>query len=347
VVVGLLGLVVAVAQGVPWVNYLSEIKGFYLWILIAVVCVNVVRTRLTLQLVMAVAIVSAIPNVIFQLRDSVAGNAMVQATVNGTVINRTSGGSGAINQYACYIMIIFFISLGLGMAARRWAARLFFFGCAAYFLLGIGLTYTRGAYIATLAGLAVLAIAGGWRMRAGLVAASIAAYLLVPPLIWARLNFNDNSTAERVDYLRTATAAIQSYPWLGGGWGSNFVLVANHAVPANSAGDLPFWHDDYLIVATQVGLPGLVVFLWIWVALIWVCVLAYRRAPPGPSRTYLLALLAAAIAFFVQASTEMLFWNIETGPVLWLVAGLLCAVINMQREEQKMAPPPMVVGRTQ
>src|SRR5919197_1579198 len=106
VVVSPLGTLVAVARGVPWANWLPELKGFYFWI-----------------------------------------------------------------------------------------PRVFYFGCAVLFIVGIFETYTRGAWIATLVGLLVLGITGGRRVLAVLVGAVVLGYVLMPPTVWARLSFTDSSVA--------------------------------------------------------------------------------------------------------------------------------------------------------
>lgn len=333
-----LGLLIAGARGVPWTNYVPELKGFYLWILIVVLCVNVLHTAQSIRLVMAVLVLSAIPNVVFQLKDvltgaTTSGSAAQALLANGDLIVRTSGGAGLINQYAFSVMVVFFLSLALAMTALHWITRFLYYGCAIFFVIGIGLTYTRGAWIATAAGLLVVAALGEWRVRARLATGAAIGYFLIPSFVWQRLNFSDNSVAERVAYLHTATATVQAYPLLGGGWGSNFELIGDVLVPLFRRNDLPFWHNDYLIVATQVGLPGLAVFLWIWASLIVTGVRAHHRAPSGPLRTYLLLLIAAVVAMFTQAFTDMFYWRNETGPLIWLVVGLICATLNLIPKE--------------
>jgi O-antigen ligase len=344
-VVGLLGLLVAIAQGVPWANYVAELKGWYFWILIVVLCVNVVRTRLTLWLIMLTAVVSAMPNVLTAVREAASGqNVVATQLASGTVVNRTAGGSGLINQFAFYIMAMFFIALGMALASRRWPARLFFFSCAAYFLVGIALTYTRGAWIATVVGLLVLGVAGGRRVLAGVLALATVGYFLIPAPLWDRLNFSDGSVTERVVFLDTAMAAIHANPIFGGGWGSNYYLAGKSLEATFDVGNLPLWHNDYLVVATQVGLPGLAVFLWIWVALFIVAIRAYWRASPGPLRTYLIGLLAAMAAMLTQAFTDNFSWHNETGPLMWLVVGLICAAANLVEEERAATPPTVAVA---
>ncbi len=341
--VGALGLIVDLARGVSWTNYVPEIKGYYLWLLIVILCVNVIRTRASLRALLVVMVLAALPNVLLSVHNVQAGTDVVATTLpNGEVVNRSSGGAGLINQFAFYMMIVFFLALGLGMAARRWSARLLFYGCAGFLLVGIYLTYTRGAWLAVALGVLVVAATGGRRVLAVAVLSAVIGYALFFPLVRNRLDFSDNSVAERVVYNRTATAALRANPLLGGGWGSNYYLYGDVLVPLFDQNDLPFWHDDYLLVATQVGLPGLAVFLSIWVSLIWGTLRARRRAPPGPLRAYLLVLLAALVAMLFQAATDMFFWWNETGPLIWLVVGLACAAINIADEEARARQVPLL-----
>src|SRR2546423_3086714 len=146
VVVAPLGTLVAVARGVPWANWLPELKGFYLWILIVVLCVNVIRTRQALRLILLSLVLSAVPNVFFELRSAATGSDVLALQLaNGWMVDRTAGGAGLINPYAFYLMAVFFVALGMGMTAERWMPRVFYLGCAALFMAGIFETYTRGA----------------------------------------------------------------------------------------------------------------------------------------------------------------------------------------------------------
>ena len=264
---------------------------------------------------------------------------------NGQVVNRVSGGNGLVNQFAYYMLIAFFLSLALAMASRRRDVRLFFYGCTLLFLVTVGLTYTRGAWAAGIVGLLVLGVLGGRRVLAGLAVAVVVAYFLIPSTIWARVDFSDNSVAERVTFTNTALATLRVYPLTGAGWGANFSLVGGELVPDFYPGSIPFWHDDYLIVATQVGLPGLAVFIWIWLALAVAVIRARRRAPPGPLRTYLFVMTAALAAMLTQPLTDMFFWRDDSGPLIWLVVGLICAAINLVDDERRGDPHPLPLSR--
>lgn len=334
--VGVVGLIVAVARGVPWVNYVPEIKGFYLWILIAILCVNVIRTRLALWALMVATVLSALPNVVLSVRNVQTGTDVLATTLpDGEIVYRSAGSAGLINQFAFYMMVVFFIALGLALTSRRWPARLFFFGCAGFLVVGVYLTYTRGAWLALALGVLVVAATGGRRVLVGAALTAIIGYALFFPLVEHRLSFSDHSVATRVALVRTGTTALRANPLLGGGWGSNYILVGSVLVPLFDANDLPFWHDDFLIVATQVGLPGLAIFASIWLWLVGAILRARRRAPPGPLPTYLIVLLAALVAILAQATTDMFFWRVETGPLIWLVVGFACAAINLVDDEAR------------
>jgi hypothetical protein len=44
-------------------------------------------------------------------------------------------------------------------------------------------------------------------------------------------------------------------------------------------------------------------------------------------------------AMCTQALTDMFFWRNETGPLIWLIVGLICVTINLRREEESAAAP--------
>jgi putative inorganic carbon (hco3(-)) transporter len=134
-----------------------------------------------------------------------------------------------------------------------------------------------------------------------------------------------------------------------------FRQVANAMYPFFLAGpdaDIPHAHNLFLQVAVDLGLPGLIAWLAIFLL---VCVGAwrvYRRgrrgaypaSPPlplSPSPPLYIAglgagLLASQIALAVHGLTDAATWGTRPALIVWAVWGLAMAAWNLQRTADRI-----------
>ncbi|MDH7485403.1 MAG: O-antigen ligase family protein [Anaerolineae bacterium] len=219
------------------------------------------------------------------------------------------------NPYAGYLGLIAPLALSLALWAlgrvwdglrqgprrlpadmiRRWAT-LGFFGAAMVLLIaGMGMSWSRGAWLGLAA--AVVVVGGLRSRRAALGFALLAIVVCIFAILGragvlpgalggrlaglgeyvqyatdpnlARVEITDANFAvlERVAHWRAAWAMFSDHPWLGVG-------IGNYAV-AYSAYSLPHWrdalghaHNIYLHVLAETGLLGLAAYLIFWVVAI-------------------------------------------------------------------------------
>jgi O-antigen ligase len=132
---------------------------------------------------------------------------------------------------------------------------------------------------------------------------------------------------------------IRHYP-LGAGWGAAFFRTPNGLTPGTTNVDWPWYHDDYLQLATEVGIPGLAVFLWLWLVLLRRGLRAYYRSRDTLQGALIVGLIASLFAMLVQAATDQIFWHADVGPHIWIIAGLLLAAATLV--EQNPVEPQLV-----
>jgi prepilin-type N-terminal cleavage/methylation domain-containing protein len=138
-------------------------------------------------------------------------------------------------------------------------------------MMGVGLvmSYSRGAWVATTIGLLYLAWSHGkvkWRY----VVIGVGCVALGAGLLWGRtpdnapwyikrMDFGRPSAQHRVSAWRGAVQMMRDHP-LGVGW-NNAVSIyeKNYSPPENGAAALTT--NDYLMLGTELGLPGLFCFI--------------------------------------------------------------------------------------
>jgi len=176
--------------------------------------------------------------------------------------------------------------------ARRWAALGLFGGTAALLVAGIGMSWSRGAWLGLAAGAVVvsalrsrrammlflllvalacaLAILGGFGLLPGALTGRLAGlgehiqYATDPDM--ARVEITDANFAvlERVAHWRAAWGMFSDHPWLGVGIGNYAVAYPAYALPRWSD-PLGHAHNIYLHFLAETGLLGLVTYLLFWI----------------------------------------------------------------------------------
>jgi tetratricopeptide (TPR) repeat protein len=237
----------------------------------------------------------------------------------------------------------------LSRGPERWLGRAAF----ATSLLAMVFAQTRGAWLGLLAGaLAAAGIAAGsrgWRaaaegLRRGTWALVTAAVILLP-FLFSRTNptgislpselasstdLGQRSARQRFFWGHAAAVLVAERPVRGGGLGgfqADFPLAARAVLPPYS--DLPpafadHPHNDWLFRASELGLIGLGLCVWIAVAWMRVALLYMRNAAEGDAGA-----LAWASAWAIPGLAVHALWNmpstiLATSLGAGVMAGLTC-----------------------
>ena len=169
------------------------------------------------------------------------------------------------NPFAIYLTMLIIMGVALVLKVQRRSVKLMLLGAIGISGLFLLLTYTRSAWIATLAGLLVVAFYQGKRLVPILGFAVVLVMLLVP------------SVAERFSDLSTETtqsgAAGNSLVWRFEYWRQALELSENPIVGAGlrtvqaSTDVSKEPHNDFIRVYVETGLIGLSAYLWFLVSL--------------------------------------------------------------------------------
>ena len=186
------------------------------------------------------------------------------------------------NQLAATLVASLALAVGLGLAARRSSlARAAAFGAAAFSLLGILLTVSRGGLVAlAVAAVAAIFLGGRWRPAAAMVSillvlCAVFYFLaLAPPLARERVTASDAGSG-REDIWRVAWRVVESNPVQGIGAG-NFPTSSIHYLLAPGllrqsqfiVDEQKVTHNLYLGTWAELGIIGLLLLLSLIVSLL-------------------------------------------------------------------------------
>lgn len=190
-------------------------------------------------------------------------------------------------------------------------------------LVFVALTYSRSTWGALYVALVVIAACrqgrGARWALVSLVLLGVAALLFLMPELTTR------GWSARPEILEHAWALFVQHPLLGLGQATTIRLdmgtfVANHA------------HNTFAQTALQLGLPGLLLWVGIWLALGWQG-WQHRHKPLGQ-------LVLAVWAFETFMGQVDLPYLIDSPNVLWLVAWLPLAIMYSLNAEKRPAAAP-------
>jgi putative inorganic carbon (HCO3(-)) transporter len=260
-------------------------KKFYLFLLVPVVPLIVrgqERLSWIFKAIFAVAVVS-----------SLKGLAQFAADPNRDLLHRISGFMSQWMTYSGLLMLVLMILVaymaGVGLRKHPWVIPV-----AALVILALILTLTRNSWMGAIAGIVVLLLL--WRPKAVfvLLAAILLLYIASPGMIQQRAKSIVDTSDPRFHVFMTALHIIQDHPWFGVGpklvkdeapkyreekdfpdWLKRSVeVLSDPSKYQEEEKDYPAWlyqhmHNNFLQIAAESGIPGLIIWIWLMVRLAW------------------------------------------------------------------------------
>ena len=208
----------------------------------------------------------------------------------------------------------------------------------------IYLTYSRNALVALCGVAALLAVA---RYRA-LVPLGLLGFLLLLFLPQTQayaqrlvegLLLQDQATLMRLVEYRNASTIIEAYPWTGLGFfgtpSLDFAEGISSMVP--------------LTVATTMGLPAMLLFLWLWARPLLQFVQVRRQLRDQPMEPYILALVGAVVALGLTGIFDHFYVNLlypHMSALYWILLAACTRALSLLNEDNLMQPAIFSVEET-
>jgi O-antigen ligase len=325
--------------GVQPLNILTLFKSYTLYLFYLFLIPDCVRSERELhKILIFILIVSLVP-LYYAVTGSMSIENVAQERLSVT-------GWGALNIFVGYILPVFFVSFGLLFyKTAKWQKLLIvlYIGAIVYLLF---LTQTRTGWGALVAGIGLFVFMTKKKLPAFAVGVILAIGLMYSPLgqnvenvvtqriVEQTLN-PDHSLRERYSRWEGAWDTAKTYPLTGSGWGALLPVAWDGTVGDTSTSLLPLWHNGYLEVLSQLGIPGLLVFLLLWGKIMKVEGVSLYLAPRSRQPTINVGLFVAVVACLIYALAEQQFYRIETASHTYFLAGLLIAANRLQTNMMK------------
>ncbi len=223
--------------------------------------------------------------------------------------------------------VVPFLLAGVWLLPRRWPRA----AAAAICVSALGLTFSLGAWLGTLAALLALAALLGGRRALAMAAVGAAilatvvilAILAVPALrverLAARLDPAQGTTLVRLQLWQASLAVLREQPLLGIGL-DNFVYRYPSYVPSGVVMEPNLSHPHNLILQLwlQLGLAGVVAMAWLLTVFIRRVLPRARGSGPPAERALAAGALASMTDFVVHGAIDNSYFLVDMAFIFWL-----------------------------
>jgi putative inorganic carbon (HCO3(-)) transporter len=244
---------------------------FLMLFLVPLVCQVTGRIRWIYGLIFAVSLVS-----------SLKGMLQYAADPKRDLLHRISGFMSQWMTYSGLLMLVL-VALVAYLACFGWRRHWWIIPLSLLTLAPLILSETRNAWLGALAGVLVVLALKIPRAIVLALALVVLFFLLAPARVQQRLrsgwNPDDPNTRNRIELFGTALRLIRDNPWFGVGPKN----VEKQALRYRGSEKYPDWlyqhmHNNFLQIAAERGIPGLLLWLWFMGRLVWDSFKVFRRA---------------------------------------------------------------------
>jgi putative inorganic carbon (HCO3(-)) transporter len=225
-------------------------------------------------------------------------------------------------------------------------------GALLFSLVTLALTQSRGGILGTLAGLFVVAV---WRERrlAWVIGAGGLAFVALIALGYgnALLDFvlqmdaRNATLASRLEVWQRGLMMVRDFPYTGIGIGT-YNPIAHLMYPFFIAAPdevVPHAHNQFLQVAVDLGIPGLLAYIGLLAAFGVCAARAYANLTPAPlsyqergwgrGRALIVGLVAGMFAHHIFGLTDAFIVGTKPGIVMWVFFAMGAALENKTKDE--------------
>jgi len=334
-----------------WILYRLVLIGPLAYFAFSVLFARTTRIQVCMKFL---AVASAIIGLLGILQTATSEGILPGSTqavyMSGTSIFRAYGTFEHPNAYGIFLSTTLFLSWGVYTSTETRRGRLFWLAVIGLQLGGIVVSFSRTAWVATIAGILVLVLFSLRRnlirpqaIRRGLIVVAIGVLALIVayyrvPVFAERLQSisNPQEVGEfrwRVVIWEYALREIMRHPLLGKG------TTVITAAEVGFSGQLKSFSSHNLLISMAYGRGLLATALYLLITVLYLLVglqLQLKRRLLSVDKSFVTSLIAAMIAFQVSGiGTATMNWA-SLSILYWLITAILFAIYDNERASKQL-----------
>ena len=240
---------------------------------------------------------------------------------------------GNPNVYGTYLLLVIPLSAGLILYAKKSLYKLYAAGVTGLLLIALGLTFSRGCYVALAGSVLFFMLLVEKRLIVLYIMGLFAMPFVLPPEILDRIvsivNFTDTSTLYRISIWQASLRMLGDFWMTGIGQGAE-AYNAVYPYYAFSAVTALHSHNLFLQVFLETGIVGILVFFAV-LACFFRTQFSFMRNTTDNRRRFLSAAMASAvIGFLIQGMFDHAIYNYRVMLVFYLYLAMANCVTELE-----------------
>lgn len=226
------------------------------------------------------------------------------------------------NNLGAFLVIGFFPIFMLMLQEKKIGKKLLYLFINIIMLINVILTISRNSLIAIAIGIIVISIFYSWKAIIALGGLSV--LFMMIPQVSTRLKsvFLASSNADRISLWKVALKMIKDHPILGVGNGNYISLYDSYVkkYPELRYSNFVHFpsHNSYLKVASELGLVGISVFVFILICSLKKIIHVIKYYNDPYFQKFYIGFLASTIAFYFMNISDNLFFFPKTTCYFWI-----------------------------
>lgn len=265
-------------------------------------------------------------------KDFIRGNPLI---VN-IGLNRATAAFPDANVFGIYLAPLSIILSGLALYYYKGFKKIAMLTLSAVVLASVFLTFSRLAILGCLTGVFIMALV----RKDKLLISAFVIFILASPFImpknikeWAKsVNYNPIiflCNTDRISIYKNSLNMIKHHPIIGVGVNTFSINYQRYKLPEPAdcrTGDSMYAHNNFLQIAGETGLLGLIAFFWVLIAIFKAAIFCYRRAKDEFLRVASLSIVCSLAAFLINGLTETSLYYKRVSVIFWFIVGLALAL---------------------
>jgi O-antigen ligase len=264
---------------------------------------------------------------------------------NGTTYIRGYGTFPHPNLLAAFLVTSILISLYLILILSK-KQRIFLFLLLFINFLGLCITFSRAGYLALAIGMVFFfgyllfqleyrKSKIFWITTSVCILYILGCFLIFRPFILTRATASDQATIEREVYNKIGIQMIKNNPIFGIGIGDSVLHMEQFDKNIVEPWQKQPIHNYFLLAAAELGIPGALILLWIFVSHI---VTSRKFKVSSENKllsTFNFLLATCLLCFFVLMMFDHYFYTLQqTQMLLWVILGIIATQIKTPSKER-------------
>lgn len=200
------------------------------------------------------------------------------------------------------------------------------------------LTRSRAGWLALVGAMSFLVIIEKRkRLTIGLALVLIVAASILMPSVRTRLvtifDLNSLVNEERIYGVKSALQMIKDHPLTGIGINTFYYVYPQYQLP-EAKQHLPHAHNIFLQIGAEMGLFGVVIFLWLLIRVFKIGWEILRKAKDDYLRALTIGLLASLIAFLINQEFDFMWLTHNLFVFFWILLAMFPLVRNLVLKDE-------------